>query len=211
MGEVISKVYLVDDEPLVLKALTRLLKINGYEPQPFLTARAFLNAYDPRDSACLILDLNLPDMNGLELQRHLFEIGSRHPIIFLSGHADVPRSVEAMKSGAVDFLTKPVHPPILISTIHEAIARSRVRQKDSELREDVVRRCSRLSLRERQVVDGMASGLLNKQIAATLGIVEKTVKVHRARAIAKLDCRSSFELLNLIRSAPDILPLAKKP
>lgn len=209
MGELTPSIYLVDDEPRILKALTRLLKINGYEPLSFLTADAFLKAYDPHGPGCLILDLELPDMNGLALQRRLIENGSKHPIVFLSGHADVSRSVTAMKNGALDFLTKPVHGPELLSIIQEAIASSCIRQKDSEFHDDVVRRCSRLSTRERQVVDGMASGLLNKQIAMTLGIVEKTVKVHRARAISKLGCKSSFELIKLIRSAPDVLPLTK--
>ena len=107
MGELSELVYLVDDEPPILKALGRLLKANGFETRSFLTARAFLEAYDLRRPACLILDLEMPGISGLELQRTLRERGSTQPIVFLSGHADVPRSVSAMKNGAVDFLTKP--------------------------------------------------------------------------------------------------------
>jgi FixJ family two-component response regulator len=209
MGELTELVYLVDDEPPILKALGRLLKANGFETRSFLTARAFLEAYDPRRPACLILDLELPDISGLELQRTLQERGSTHPIVFLSGHADVPRSVSAMKNGAVDFLTKPVRRTALLAAIRNAITRSRTDQASSRQLEYVQQRCSQLTRRECEVVDGMASGLLNKQIAANLGIVEKTVKVHLARAISKLGCRSSFELLRLVNSAPGILPLMR--
>jgi len=207
MGELSELVYLVDDEPAILKALGRLLKANGIETRSFLTARAFLEAYDPHPPACLLLDLELPEISGLELQRTLRERGSTHPIVFLSGHADVARSVSAMKNGAVDFLTKPVRKTTLLAAVRNAIKRSHTDQASSLQLERVLQRCSQLTRRECEVVDGMAFGLLNKQIAANLGIVEKTVKVHRARAIAKLGCRSSFELLRLVNSAPGILPL----
>jgi FixJ family two-component response regulator len=209
MGELKELVYLVDDESSILKALARLLKVNGFETQSFLTARAFLQAFDPHRPACLILDLELPDLSGLELQRMLRERGSTHPIVFLSGHADVARSVSAMKNGAIDFLTKPVRKTALLAAVRDAINRSRTDQASSRQLEDILSRCSQLSRRECEVVVGMASGLLNKQIAANLGIVEKTVKVHRARAISKLDCRSSFELLRLVNSAPEILVLMR--
>jgi FixJ family two-component response regulator len=129
--------------------------------------------------------------------------------VFLSGHADVPRSVSAMKNGAVDFLTKPVDKETLLAVVRNAIKRSRTDQASSQRLKHVLQRCSQLTRREREVVDGMASGLLNKQIAANLGIVEKTVKVHRARAISKLGCKSSFELLRLVNSVPGILPLVR--
>lgn len=209
MGELSELVYLVDDEPPILKALGRLLKANGFETRSFLTARAFLEAYDLRRPACLILDLEMPGISGLELQRTLRERGSTQPIVFLSGHADVPRSVSAMKNGAVDFLTKPVRRKTLLAAIRNAIKRSHADQASSRQLEHVLQRCSQLTRRECEVVDGMASGLLNKQIAANLGIVEKTVKVHRARAISKLGCRSSFELLRLVNSTPGILPLMR--
>jgi FixJ family two-component response regulator len=209
MGELSELVYLVDDEPPILKALGRLLKANGFETRSFLTARAFLEAYDLRRPACLILDLEMPGISGLELQRTLRERGSTQPIVFLSGHADVPRSVSAMKNGAVDFLTKPVRRTTLLAAIRNAIKRSHADQASSRQLEHVLQRCSQLTRRECEVVDGVASGLLNKQIAANLGIVEKTVKVHRARAISKLGCRSSFELLRLVNSALGILPLIR--
>ena len=209
MGELSDLVYLVDDEPPILKALGRLLKANGIETKSFLTARAFLEGFDPQRPACLILDLELPDISGLELQRTLRARGSTHPIVFLSGHADVARSVHAMKNGAIDFLTKPVHKATLLGAVRNAIKRSRTDQASSRQLEHLLQRCSQLTRRECEVVDGMASGLLNKQIAVNLGIVEKTVKVHRARAISKLGCRSSFELLRLVNSAPGILPLMR--
>jgi FixJ family two-component response regulator len=209
MGELTEVVYLVDDEPPILKALGRLFKANGIETRSFLTAHAFLEAYDPQRPACLVLDLELPDISGLELQRTLREHGWRHSIVFLSGHADVPRSVSAMRNGAVDFLTKPVDKETLLAVVRNAIKRSRTDQASSQRLEHVLQCCSQLTRRECEVVDGMASGRLNKQIAANLGIVEKTVKVHRARAISKLGCKSSFELLRLVNSAPGILPLAR--
>jgi FixJ family two-component response regulator len=207
MGELNELVYLVDDEPSILKALARLLRANGIETRSFLTARAFLDAYDPQRPACLILDLELPDISGLELQRSLRERGSTHPIVFLSGHGDIPRSVSAMKNGAVDFLTKPVDRTALLAAVHNAVKRLRTDQASSQQLEQLMQRCSHLTRRECEVIDGMASGLMNKQIAANLGIVEKTVKVHRAKAISKLGCKSSFELLRLVNSAPGILPM----
>jgi FixJ family two-component response regulator len=209
MGELSELVYLVDDEPPILKALGRLLKANGIETRSFQTARAFLEAYDPQRPACLVLDLELPDISGLELQRTLRDRGSTHPIVFLSGHADVARSVSAMKNGAVDFLTKPVSKATLLAAVRNAIMRSHTDQVSSRQHQHLLQRFSQLTRRECEVVDGMASGLLNKQIAANLGIVEKTVKVHRARAISKLGCRSSFDLLRLVNSAPGILPLVR--
>ncbi|MEK1929025.1 MAG: response regulator [Pararhizobium sp.] len=209
MGELNELVYLVDDEPSILKALARLLKANGIETKSFLTAHAFLEAYDPHRAVCLILDLEMPDISGLELQHTLKERDWTHPIVFLSGHADVPRSVSAMKNGAVDFLTKPIRNTTLLAAVRNAITRSHTDQASSRQLEDTLQRFSHLTRRECEVVAGMASGLLNKQIAAHLGIVEKTVKVHRARAISKLGCKSSFELLRLVNSAPEVLSLIR--
>lgn len=201
MGELAETVYLIDDEPRVLKALTRLLKSYGYVTRCFLSAQEFLGGYDPSTPGCILLDLQLPDMDGLDLQKTLLDRGSIHPIIFLSGHGDIPASVAAMKKGAVDFLTKPIDIKALKGAVEAALERSRKDRASARQREEVQHRCGALSQRERQVVEGVMGGLLNKQIAARLGIAEKTVKVHRARAMSKLGCRSAVEMARIMNGA----------
>ena len=209
MGELTETVYVVDDEPAIVKALTRLLEGQRPPDQVLPHVHSFLDACRPDGPGCVILDLELPGMNGLELQTRLKDRGITHLIVFLSGHADVPRSVSAMKNGAVDFLTKPVHRTTLLAAVRSALARSRTTQQTSRQHDDIVWRASQLTRRECEVVDSIAAGRLNKQIAAELGIAEKTVKVHRARVMAKLGCRSTFELLRMINSTPGILPFAR--
>jgi RNA polymerase sigma factor (sigma-70 family) len=202
-GTLGETVYLVDDEPPVLKALTRLLKSYGYMTRSFLSAQDFLAAYDFTTPGCILLDLQLPGMNGLELQKVLLDRGSILSIIFLSGQADVPSSVAAMKKGAVDFLTKPIDAKSLVTAVEAALERNRKDRASATQRDEMQHRCETLSPRERQVIDGVVGGLLNKQIAARLGITEKTVKVHRARAMSKLGCRSAVEMVHLVNNAPE--------
>lgn len=189
--------FLVDDDPGVLKALSRLIRTAGYESRGYLSPRDFLRDHDPSVPGCAILDLTMPDIDGLELQQKLSEDSIQRPIIFLTGNADVPASVRAMKAGAVDFLTKPVKREDLLTAIARAEERdTRVRQNRSEL-QTIEDKLGRLTPREREVLAHVIDGKLNKQIAAALGTVEKTVKVHRGRMMAKLGIRSVAELVRL--------------
>jgi FixJ family two-component response regulator len=201
MDKLTGTVFLVDDDPRVLKAMARLLGSEGWCTRTYRSAREFLADHDCGVPGCLVLDLLMPDMTGLDLQKELARRGDRRPIVFLSGRGDVPSSVSAMKSGAVDFLTKPVGSETLLAAVANAMEDD-ARQRAAASRTCGVRtRLSSLTARERQVLDGVVAGLLNKQIAGRLGIVEKTVKVHRARAVAKLGVRSTAELVRMVQIA----------
>jgi FixJ family two-component response regulator len=197
--------FLVDDDPGVLKALSRIVRTAGYETVSYSSPRDFLRDHDPSTPGCAILDLTMPELDGLELQHYLAQAGTELPIIFLSGHADIPASVQAMKAGAVDFLVKPVDRDKLLSAIELARDRdSKNRQARSE-RQSLETKLATLTQREREVLAYVVKGLLNKQIAAELGTVEKTIKVHRGRMMAKLGVRSVAELVRLterINTAP---------
>jgi FixJ family two-component response regulator len=189
--------FLVDDDPGVLKALSRLIRTAGYESRGYLSPQDFLRDHDPSVPGCAILDLTMPDIDGLELQQKLSEDSIERPIIFLTGNADVPASVRAMKAGAVDFLIKPVKREDLLTAIARAEERdAQVRQNRSEL-QTIEDKLGKLTPREREVLEHVIDGKLNKQIAAALGTVEKTVKVHRGRMMAKLGIRSVAELVRL--------------
>jgi len=179
-------VFLVDDDPAVLKSLERLIRSAGLDPRAFSSADAFLRAFDSRAAGCIVLDLSMPGRDGLAIQEALAERGSELPVLFLTAHADVPRSVRAMKRGAVDFLTKPVDDEVLLKAVRDALRADRDRRAGREDRESVRERLATLTERERQVLDGVLSGRLNKQIAGALGIAEKTVKIHVSRILHKL-------------------------
>jgi FixJ family two-component response regulator len=187
-------VFVVDDEEPVRKALARLLRVNRFAVAVFASSKEFLDQYDPDASGCLVLDIMMPG-NGLDLQRTLQKRGCTLPIIFLTGHGDVPKSVQALKGGAIDFLTKPVNDKCLLSAVRTAIEKNRVgRHEQSEVSEA----CSRLATltpRERQVLEQIVTGKLNKQIAADLGITERTIKAHRARVMAKMKVDSVAKLV----------------
>ena len=201
MGKLSNTVFLVDDDPRVLKALARLLASDGWITQTYRSAREFLDAHDAAMPGCLILDLLMPDMSGLDLQQELARQGRHRPIIFLSGRGDVPSSVSAMKSGAVDFLTKPVDAKALLEAVRRATERDERQRAQADRLHGLTTRLASLTVREREVLDGVVSGLLNKQIAGRLGIVEKTVKVHRARAVAKMGAHSTAELVRMVEAA----------
>lgn len=201
MTEQSPTVFLIDDDPRVLKAITRLLASEGWQARPYQSARAFLADHNEATPGCLVLDLLMPEMTGLDLQREMVRLGQFRPIIFLSGRGDVPSSVAAMKSGAVDFLTKPIEGKALLEAVRTAIERDARMRKAVDQMRDLKARLSNLTAREQQVIDGVVAGLLNKQIAGRLGIVEKTVKVHRARAVAKLGARSTAELVRMFQIA----------
>jgi FixJ family two-component response regulator len=190
-------VYIVDDEPAVLKALARQLRANGWCVETFESAEAFLEHRLPQAVACLVLDVSLPGLGGIELQQRLLEMRESMPIVFLTGHGDIPTSVQAMRAGAANFLTKPVTAADLCGAIrqamdHETIARC-ARTEADRLRE----RFSRLTMREREVFQAIAAGKLNKQIAGELGIVEQTVKFHRARIKERMEAHTSAELMRM--------------
>jgi len=202
-------VFMIDDDAAVLEALTRLLRAFDLNVAPFTSPKEFLEQFDPDLHGCLVLDVAMPHWNGLDLQQELSARGNQLPVIFLSGHGDIPMSVKAMKQGALDFLTKPIQGQDLLEAIHNAIDKDRMnRQSRTELT-DIMERLATLTPREREVLDHVVSGRLNKQIAADLGTVEKTIKVHRAHLMKKLKVRSLADLVRLtersgIRSiAPD--------
>jgi FixJ family two-component response regulator len=189
-------VFLIDDDAPVREALSRLLRAHRFAVAAFASPKEFLEHYNPDTPGCLVLDLRMRG-NGFGLQRTLQEKGSLWPIIFLTGHGDVPKSVQAMKHGAVDFLTKPVNDTDLLAAVRAAIERDRaLRHEQGEVSEIRVR-VSALTPREREVLEFVVAGKLNKQIAGDLGTVEQTVKVHRARVMQKMRVQSVAELVRL--------------
>jgi FixJ family two-component response regulator len=190
-------VFVVDDDDAVRKAISRLLRSAGMAVAVFASAGEFLSQYDPAAPGCVVLDLAMPDFNGLQLQTILGNKGCTLPIIFLTGHGDVPKSVQAMKHGAFDFLTKPVNAKKLLPAIHAAIERDAVtRQAQAEL-SGIRARLDTLTPREREVLEHVVAGKLNKQIASELGITEATIKMHRGRVMEKMKARSVAELTRL--------------
>ncbi len=202
-----STVFLLDDEPGMVKALTRLLKAESFTVRGFTSAKAFLESYRAEEGGCLVLDVAMPELNGLELQQRLTHDGVLLPIVFLTGHGDIPMSVQAIKGGAVDFLTKPVKDTDLLRAVRAAVKRA-VDQRDliSELA-SLRQRYSRLTPREREVMEHVVAGQLNKQVADELGTGEHTIKVHRARVMEKMSVES---LADLVRAA-ERLGLGKGP
>jgi len=191
-------VYIVDDEPEVRRALSRLLRAAGYTTRSFGSASEFLGSGEARLSAgCIVLDLAMPGLNGLELQQHLSDSGCPRPIIFLTGNGDISKSVRAMKAGAVNFLTKPVDERELLQAVEEALRVDAAERAVLSTRLSVSERLATLTRRERQVFEYVVAGKLNKQIAAELGIVEKTIKVHRSRVMRKMQATSIVELVHL--------------
>ena len=191
-------VFVVDDDPGVVKALARLLRANGYAVQTFTSPQEFLGKHNPSIPGCALLDVSMPGIDGLELQRALAASEDTcRPIIFLTGKGDIPTSVRAMKAGAVDFLTKPANGGDILAAIARAEDQdSRARRDFTEL-EAIKRKIATLTPREREVLTHVVAGRLNKQIAGDLGTVEKTVKVHRGRMMEKMGVRSVADLVRL--------------
>jgi len=200
-------VYFVDDDASVRRALARLARSAGLEAEEFASADEFLARRRDDRPCCAVFDLRMPGVDGLELQQRLRSAGEAVPVIFLSGHGDVPTSVRAMKAGAVDFLTKPCEDDALLAAIRQAIERStRARAARAE-QLNLHARFAALTERERQVCELVATGMLNKQVAFDLGISEKTVKVHRARVMQKLGVASLADLVRLVenlKATPDL-------
>ncbi len=194
-------VVVVDDDPDVLKALSRLIRFAGHRVEALPDPRALLDHVTPDRPGCIILDLRMPGVDGLQLQEALGHAGCTMPIVFLSGESDVLQTVRAMKAGAIDFLTKPVDDEQLLAAIGTALARDAADRAARAERADLRARLARLTPRELEVCHLVGAGLLNKQIAGELGTSEKTVKVHRGRVMAKLQVNSVAELVRLIDAA----------
>lgn len=190
-------VFIVDDDPSVRKALGRILSANGLETATYGSGDEFLACFDPDAPGCLVLDLEMPGLGGLELQHTLHERGASLPVLFVSGRGSIRTSVSAMKEGAVDFLTKPVDAEVLLACVKQAMDRDQSARATKHECQRIERRFATLTPREREVLPYVLSGRLSKQIASELSIVEKTVKVHRSRIMHKLETRSVAELVRL--------------
>ena len=190
-------IFLVDDDPGVLRALSRVLREEGWSVETFESAEAFLARSEQAADGCLVLDVTMPGLDGLELQRRLAEAGQGLPIVFVTGHGDIPMSVRAIKAGATDFLTKPVQAQTLTAAVRSALAQDalvrRTRADEAKLRG----RLASLTPREREVLSAVAAGKLNKQIAGDLGVVEQTVKFHRARIMERMQAKTVAELMHI--------------
>jgi FixJ family two-component response regulator len=191
-------VYLLDDEPEMVKALTRLLRAKKLEVRGFTSVRAFLEAYRPEENACLVLDVAMPELDGLELQRRLTNQGILIPIIFLTGQGDIPMGVRAMKAGAADFLAKPVDAAALIQAVRSALKTAQARRQTIMETAALANRLATLTPREREVMEQVVAGKPSKQIAADLGTGEQNIKLHRAHIMKKMGVRS---IADLVRAA----------
>src|SRR5450755_4176111 len=188
-------VFLVDDDPGVLKALSRVLRADGWSVESFESAEAFLARPEHVVEGCLVLDVAMPGLDGLELQRRLADAGASLPIVFVSGHGDIPMAVRAIQAGATNFLTKPVQAQALIAAVRAAIEQDTSARQARANIEELRQRLASLTPREREVLTALAAGRLNKQIAGDLGVVEQTVKFHRTRIMRRMKARTVAELM----------------
>jgi FixJ family two-component response regulator len=194
----VPTVFIIDDDASVRESIHDLVESVSLRAESFATAQGFLSGERRDGPSCLVLDVRLPDTSGLDLQQELSRAGVKIPIIFITGHADIPMTVKAMKSGAVEFLTKPFREQDLLDVIHRALRRDRgVREKQKQLAE-LQKRYSSLSARECEVISLVTSGLLNKQIAAELGTSETTVKIQRGRVMQKMQAKSLPDLVRMV-------------
>jgi FixJ family two-component response regulator len=197
MNDLAPTVFIVDDDPSVLKALGRLMRSAGLNATAFASAQEFLDNHDQNAPGCLVLDVAMPHFNGLELHQMLVAQGCELPVIFLTGHGDIPMSVRAIKQGAVEFFTKPVDDNNLIEAIHDAIEKDRIARQARAKLIELQQRLAMLTPREREVLSHVVFGKRNRQIAAELGTAEQTIKLHRANLMKKLKAESLADLMKL--------------
>jgi len=200
-------VFVIDDDAAVRESVKRLIASVGLRVETYGSTREFLSGKRPETPACLVLDVRLPDVSGLEFQRDLADANFPIPIIFITGHADVPMTVRAMKAGAVEFLTKPFRGQELLDAIQDAIAKDRVAWNERSQMEELRSRYDSLTPREKEVLKLVAAGLLNKQVGAELGMSELTVKTHRGRVMQKMGAES---LADLVKMSERLNPSAPK-
>ena len=201
MAEDTPTVFVVDDDKSVCKGLGRLIRSAGIDVELFESAQAFLERETPNGPTCLVLDVQMPGLNGLDLQDQLAARGIHTPIIFITGHGDIPMSVKAMKAGAVDFLPKPFEDKALLVAIQQALEKDHRNRRNRGEVQAIHERLDQLTKREREVFDLVITGMLNKQIAGDLGAAEKTIKVHRGRMMRKMKVESVAELVHLSEKA----------
>jgi len=201
-------VFLVDDDPSILKSLSRLLRSAGYTAETFASAEEFLGREHFNGIGCLLLDVRMPGLSGMDLQDELSQADYSMPIIFITGHGNIPMSVQAMKKGAVDFLTKPFDDEELLQAVKKAIEKDRKAKAEQAEMHDALRRIEQLTPREHEILRYVITGMLNKQIALKLDIAEKTVKIHRGRIMEKLCVDSVADLVRLAEKA-GIKPLIR--
>lgn len=197
MNAALPTVHVVEDEPAVLRSMMRVLSNAGLQVRGYESPCEFLSQVDGAASGCIVIDLCLPGMTGLDLQQQLMRSGCVQPIVFVTGNADVSASVRALRAGALDFLIKPVEAQALLESVREALNRSAIELRKRIDRSVVQQRVATLTPRERQVFDGVVGGLLNKQIAAEFGVSEKTVKVHRGRVMHKMGAHTVAQLVRM--------------